>query len=50
MRLGPIEHPVVIGAGDAASYFADCPHLYEALEPDTTGLILMSYPTTRRPA
>jgi transcriptional regulator with XRE-family HTH domain len=50
MRLGPVEHPVVLDAGDAASYLADCPHLYEALEPDTTGLILMSYPTTRRPA
>lgn len=48
MRLGPAEHPVVLDAGDAASYLADTPHLYEALEPDTTGLILMAYPTTRR--
>jgi transcriptional regulator with XRE-family HTH domain len=47
MRVGPAEEPVLLTAGDAASYLADCPHVYEALEPDTTGLILMSYPTLR---
>ena len=45
LRVGPTEHPVVLTAGDAATYLADCPHVYEALEPDTHGLILMSYPT-----
>lgn len=45
MRAGPADHPVVLAAGDAATYLADCPHMYEALEPDTHGLILMSYPT-----
>ncbi|PZS29803.1 MAG: hypothetical protein DLM59_12160 [Pseudonocardiales bacterium] len=48
MRLGPVEHPVVLGPGDAASYLADTAHLYEALEADTAGLILMAYPNTRR--
>jgi len=48
MRLGPLEHPVVLGEGDAASYLADTPHLYEALEAGTTGLILMTYPNIRR--
>jgi transcriptional regulator with XRE-family HTH domain len=48
MRLGPVESPVVLDAGDAASYLADTAHLYEALEPGTAGLILMVYPETRR--
>jgi transcriptional regulator with XRE-family HTH domain len=46
MRLGPVEHPVILEAGDAASYRADTAHLYEALEPGTAGLILMVYPET----
>jgi len=48
MRVGPSEQPVVLEAGDAATYVADCPHVYEALEP-TTGLILMSYPLFGQP-
>lgn len=43
MRVGPAEQPVVLQDGDAATYEADCPHVYEAMEL-TTGLILMSYP------
>jgi transcriptional regulator with XRE-family HTH domain len=44
MRVGPAEQPVVLEAGDSASYLADCPHVYQALERGTSGLILMSYP------
>lgn len=44
MRVGPVDTPVELGPGDSATYAADKPHLYEALEPDTTGLIVMSYP------
>lgn len=46
MRLGPAGSPAVLDAGDSASYLADVEHLYEALAPGTTGLILMSYPST----
>lgn len=45
LRVGPLEAPAVLQAGDSASYLADRPHLYEGLEP-STGLILMHYPTT----
>lgn len=44
LRVGPVEAPVILAAGDAASYLADRPHLYEGLEP-STGVILMHYPT-----
>ena len=48
MRLGPAEHPIILEAGDAASYRADTAHLYEALQPGTAGLILMVYPDMQR--
>lgn len=48
MRLGPVDFPVVLEAGDAASFLADKAHLYEALEPGTAGLIFMVYPETGR--
>lgn len=48
LRVGPVEAPVILEAGDAASYLADRPHLYEGLEP-STGLILMHYPTSPAP-
>ena len=48
LRVGPVDAPVVLAAGDAASYLADREHVYEALEPGTTGLILMAYPSPGR--
>lgn len=48
MRLGPVEHPVVLEPGDSAAYLADTPHLYEALKAKTSGLLLMAYPSLRR--
>jgi transcriptional regulator with XRE-family HTH domain len=47
MRVGPVDTPVELAPGDSATYAADKPHLYEALEPGTTGLIVMSYPARK---
>lgn len=44
IRVGPVQSPVVLAAGDAASYRADVEHVYEALDPHTAGIIVMSYP------
>ncbi|PTQ12021.1 transcriptional regulator [Sphingomonas oleivorans] len=42
-RVGPAEAPVELGPGDYISYAADAPHLFEALEPDTTAVIVMEH-------
>ncbi|MEJ4047012.1 helix-turn-helix domain-containing protein [Erwinia sp. SLM-02] len=43
-RIGPAEHWVELGAGDYISYSADCPHVFEALEADTTAVMLIENP------
>jgi transcriptional regulator with XRE-family HTH domain len=43
-RIGPRDAAVVIGAGDSASFPADGPHLYEALDGTAEGVLLMHYP------
>lgn len=43
-RIGPRDAAVVIEAGDSASFPADVPHLYEALDQTAEGTLLMHYP------
>lgn len=38
--VGPLEAPVELGPGDYLSYPGDEPHLFEALEPGTTAVLL----------
>ena len=42
MRCGPVA-TVEIGPGDLATFPADQPHSYEALEPGTRVLLIMDY-------
>lgn len=42
-QLGPIDHPVELSAGDYASYSADQPHMFEALEAGTTAIMLIEH-------
>jgi len=44
VRVGPSDAPVVAEAGDSVVFAADVPHLYEALDGDARGLLLMHYP------
>ncbi|MDT0346424.1 helix-turn-helix domain-containing protein [Streptomyces litchfieldiae] len=41
--VGPAGEPVELGPGDYASYPGDAPHVFEALEPDTTAVIVMEH-------
>ncbi|OPG11199.1 transcriptional regulator [Microbispora sp. GKU 823] len=40
---GPAEEPVELGPGDYIAYPGDAPHVFEALEPDTTAVIVMEH-------
>ena len=42
-RVGPATEPLELRAGDYATYPGDAPHVFEALEPDTTGVIVMEH-------
>ncbi|WCM90062.1 helix-turn-helix domain-containing protein [Acidovorax sp. NCPPB 3576] len=42
-RLGPVGHVVDLGPGDYASYSADETHVFEALEPHTTAVMLIEH-------
>lgn len=42
-RLGPVEHPVELFAGDYASYSADDAHMFEALEAGTSAVMLIEH-------
>ncbi|MBO0774320.1 MAG: helix-turn-helix transcriptional regulator [Actinobacteria bacterium] len=42
-RVGPATEPIELRAGDYATYPGDAPHVFEALEPDTTGVIIMEH-------
>jgi transcriptional regulator with XRE-family HTH domain len=44
MEVGPSDAPAVLGPGDLATYAADVPHAYRALEPGTTAVLVMDYP------
>ncbi|HEX2313157.1 MAG TPA: XRE family transcriptional regulator [Thermomonospora sp.] len=41
--VGPTEEPVELGPGDYVTYPGDAPHLFEALAPDTTAVIVMEH-------
>ncbi|CAI0811744.1 XRE family transcriptional regulator [Serratia ficaria] len=40
-RLGPADRVFELAAGDYISYSADCEHIFEALEADTTAVMLI---------
>ncbi|WP_370374900.1 helix-turn-helix domain-containing protein [Pectobacterium aroidearum] len=40
-RIGPVAQPVELSAGDYISYSADVPHLFDALEEDTSAVMLI---------
>ncbi|HEY3957105.1 MAG TPA: helix-turn-helix domain-containing protein [Streptosporangiaceae bacterium] len=41
--VGPAGEPPELAAGDYVTYPADAPHTFRALEPDTTGVIILEY-------
>lgn len=41
---GPLDAPVELGPGDYMSYPADEPHVFTALEPDTTAVLVIECP------
>ncbi|MGY4493869.1 helix-turn-helix domain-containing protein [Pseudomonas sp. TE3610] len=43
-NVGPAHDPVRLNAGDYMSYSANVPHLFEALEPDTTAVMVIEHP------
>jgi transcriptional regulator with XRE-family HTH domain len=42
-QVGPVDDPAEVGPGDYVAYPGDVPHIFRALEPDTTGVIVMEY-------
>jgi transcriptional regulator with XRE-family HTH domain len=40
---GPLDEPVELGPGDYLSYPGDAPHVFTALDADTTGMIVMEH-------
>ena len=44
LRAGPADDPVELGPGDFVHYPADRAHVYEALEGDCRGVLLVDYP------
>jgi transcriptional regulator with XRE-family HTH domain len=41
--VGPAEQPADIGPGDYIAYPGDAPHVFKALEPDTTAVLIMEH-------
>ncbi len=41
--VGPADQPADLGAGDYISYPGDAPHIFRALEPDTTAVMVMEH-------
>ncbi|MEQ9885324.1 helix-turn-helix domain-containing protein [Pectobacterium zantedeschiae] len=42
-RIGPVTQPIELSAGDYISYSADVPHLFDALEVDTSAVMLIEH-------
>ena len=40
---GPADEPVEIAPGDYVCYPGDAPHVFEALSPDTSAVIVMEH-------
>ena len=43
-NIGPTNEPVLLHAGDYISYLANAPHVFEALEADTTAVMVIEHP------
>jgi transcriptional regulator with XRE-family HTH domain len=43
MRAGPAAQPIELGPGDYVRFAGDAPHLYEALEPGTSAVLVMEH-------
>jgi transcriptional regulator with XRE-family HTH domain len=43
VRTGPEDRPVELAPGDYASFSGNTPHLYEALEPASTAVLVMEH-------
>jgi transcriptional regulator with XRE-family HTH domain len=43
LRVGPLDGPVVLAPGDRATFSGDQPHTYQALEPGTRMILVLSY-------
>lgn len=43
-KVGPAHDPVLLNAGDYISYSAHLPHLFQALEVDTTAVMVIEHP------
>jgi transcriptional regulator with XRE-family HTH domain len=41
--IGPAEQPADLGPGDYIAYPGDAPHIFKALEPDTTAVLIMEH-------
>src|SRR5215468_10713981 len=41
--IGPVEEPADLGPGDYIVYPGDAPHIFKALEPDTTAVLIMEH-------
>jgi quercetin dioxygenase-like cupin family protein len=42
-RVGPSDEPVELGLGDYIAYPGDVPHIFDALEPGTTAVMVIEY-------
>jgi transcriptional regulator with XRE-family HTH domain len=43
VRTGPADNPIELDPGDYAAFPGDVPHVYEALLPDTTAVLVMEH-------
>jgi transcriptional regulator with XRE-family HTH domain len=43
VRVGPRDATVVLGPGDRATFAADQPHVYEALQPASRAVLVLAY-------
>jgi quercetin dioxygenase-like cupin family protein len=41
--VGPAGEPAELGPGDYIAYPGDAPHIFKALEPDTTAVMIMEH-------
>jgi transcriptional regulator with XRE-family HTH domain len=48
VRVGPVTDPVELGPGDYARYSGSVPHIYEALDGQASGTLLMLTPSRPR--
>jgi quercetin dioxygenase-like cupin family protein len=43
MRAGPLTDPIELLPGDYVRFAGDAPHLYQALEPATSAVLIMEH-------